>query len=35
MKEIAGSAGYLRFDEGRDIKLLGFAGTHHVHRAGL
>ena len=33
MKEMAGSAGDLRFDEGREIELKGFTGTHRVHRA--
>jgi class 3 adenylate cyclase len=35
MKDIAGSAGDLRFDEGREIELKGFAGTRRVHRALL
>jgi class 3 adenylate cyclase len=35
MKEIAASAGDLRFDEAREIELRGFAGTHRVHRALL
>jgi len=32
MKELAASAGDLRFDEGREIELKGFVGTHRVHR---
>jgi class 3 adenylate cyclase len=35
MKEIAASAGDLKFDEGRDVELKGLAGSHRVYRVLL
>jgi len=35
MKDIAASAGDLKFDAGRDVELQGFAGSHRVYRVIL